>query len=630
VKRRGLVVALVAACGPVDDGPTSLAPVNACTPPDQSACARYVQQPQPVCETTGFCAAPGAIAGLTLVVSVPDSSQTEAANAFVFGYYDPARADKSCPATATCLILPPLGQIAGTYSVSQKAAQQVKFGIGTEQFSHSLPVRATFRPAFSFEGDPQPRDATLLGLDFQPVFALPVTAHDVDGQYPGPGFGPSPAQVFQVTMPHGSYQEELEPLPPFDEAFPPYAPHAPELPLLDNEEPAPRVPTQYTHLVLASVETPVSVHEVAVSRAGGLDLEGWTLFLRDDVTKRRVSSIARLHGPGKVDVNTVAQTLPGGGLDSVRTNVSLVLAPPAVGDKLPELAHEILDGVVPNTTHYPLLAPTVKVSGFVAGADGTRVAADIVLESTEIEVLDEDGNARDLVFVDEFQTDAQGNYARQLPPGKYKAIITPLPSSPDDPGAKLTKSIVDVTVSVPQSDADRVQPGRTLTVLGSVNLTGTCVTTDGRPVADAEVVAYASASLRYAANDEDRDALRWPLAVRSVTNAQGDFSIIITPRMTYDVVVRPSAGTRFPWVIVPRVTASPDAPIALPPIQVPAPVEISAILKDAGGYPLDGALVRAFKGFAAADPNNPTVAVEIGRGRTDENGRLELFLDGRR
>jgi hypothetical protein len=622
----GVALALgLGACGPVDDGPTSRAPINACV--DESACARYDQKPQPVCQqAAGFCALPGgAIADLTFVVSVPDGEHKVSGNTFLVTYADltfPTPRDPKCPRCLR-LRLPPLGQAAGTYSVNQTAAQKVKFGVGSEENNHSLPVRATFRPAWFF-GDGARIDAALLGMDLQPVFAVPLQPPELAAQFPGPGYADPdtgalpPSQAFEFTMPHGTYEETLEPLPPFDQAFPPH------VAIIDFEAPEIRSQTDFTNILFGLPSSPpISTHDIAVSRAGGLSLEGWTLFLRDDLTRRPVSSTARLHEGGRVQINTTLQTLPAG---PGKTDVSLVLSPPA-DSRLPELAHLLVDPVVPNASHYPLLPLTVTVQGFVAGADGTPVRADIVLESTALDVMDEDGTGRDLRFVDEFQTRGDATYERVLSPGKYKAIITPLPPGvPDDPAAGYAKTMVDFTISAPQSPSDRFQAGRKLEVVKSVNLSGLCMTTDGRIVPDAEVEAHAAAGLRYAASGADRDPLRWPESVRVRTNPFGRFSLPVSPGMTYDIVVRPAAGSHFPWVVVPQVVAPPSADLQIP---IGAPIEISVILQDVDAHPLNRALVRAFKGQASTVPNAPKVVVEIGRARTDENGLVELYLDER-
>jgi hypothetical protein len=114
--------------------------------------------------------------------------------------------------------------------------------------------------------------------------------------------------------------------------------------------------------------------------------------------------------------------------------------------------------------------------------------------------------------------------------------------------------------------------------------------------------------------------------VRVPTNAFGSFELPVSPGMTYDIVVRPAPGSRFPWVVLPAVVAPPSGEL---PITIGAPIEISLVLFDVQGYPLNGALVRAFKGLTATVQNAPNVAVEIGRARTDEKGHLELYLDGR-
>jgi hypothetical protein len=623
-------VAVAAACGPVDDGPLSRAPVNACG--DESACTLYDQKPQPTCQA-GACTVGGLIPDLALVVSVPDGALNEAGATFIIKYADllvQTHKDPACPLGARCARLPSVGQIAGAYVVdTQTAKKEVHFSVGDEGINHSLPVRASFRPAWVF-GDGAPIDVGLLSMDLQPVFGVPLSPRELP--YPGPGYKrpdqtlPAPI-AWSTVLADQTYEETLELEPPFDQAFPPY------VSTITFGGAGARSSSDFANVLFAFdpndktyTPPPVANHPVAVSRAGGQSLEGWTLFLRDDRTKRRISSTAPLHEAATVQINTTLQTAAGGSADSIRADVSLVLAPPA-GAKLPELVHAVLgDGVVPQFANYPLLPSTVTLQGFVAGADGTPVPAGIVLESTELEVLDEDSTGRDLQFVDVFETTPQATYERELPPGKYKAIITPRPTGPTDPAASYAKSVVDLVISPPQQPGDRLQAGRKLEVAKSIILRGTCTTTDGRALAEAEVEAHAAGSLRYADNDDDRDPLRWPRVVRTPTNASGGFVLPVDPQMTYDIVVRPASNSRLPWALLPQVTVPTPADLQ---IKVGAPIAISLLLHDEKGQPAASALVRAFRGLAASNPNNPKVAVEIGRARTDGEGRLQLYLDGR-
>jgi hypothetical protein len=607
-----------------------------------------------------LCHVSATIDDLTLVVTLPESSFF-AGQTFVVKYSDLLKTGPSvlkCPQKANCVKLPPLGQIAGSYAVDANTAVKiVKFSVGSEHVRHSIPVDASYRPAWLF-GAGSPVEAGLLGLDLQPMFAAP-TRGDQDGYYPGPGLPTesapalAPSVGFDTPLPDGAYEQTLLPSPPFDRAFPPVISFL----TISNTGPLRKLQTtDFTNIVFPdTAPAPIVPNPVAVSRAGPLfvdgvgSLEGWTLFIRDDRTQRRLSSIATLHEAAKVNVFTVGLFEGGSAGDA-----ELVLAPPAGGPKLPELVTAV-SAAVPPAVSYPLLPPLVTVRGFVLAADGTHVPSEIVVEATKLVGLDEDGAAKDLRFVDRFRTTPEGRYERLLPPGTYKAILTPITSSLADPLAANAKTITDLDVTAPQQPDDPllVQDGKTLLIGKTVNLTGHCTATDGRVLADAEVEVHPAAALRYATDFQDRDPLRWP-RVRTVrTNPSGDFSLPVDPQMTYDVVVRPAAGTRFPWRVVPQVTAPATAALQ---IEVAAPLHYSVVLHDPYDNKAAHALVRAYRGRPPPGPANPKVctnngdcacadcagrvcedghcanprvAVEIGRTRTDENGVLELYLDSR-
>ncbi|MGH7330235.1 MAG: hypothetical protein ACREJX_17960, partial [Polyangiaceae bacterium] len=57
---------------------------------------------------------------------------------------------------------------------------------------------------------------------------------------------------------------------------------------------------------------------------------------------------------------------------------------------------------------------------------------------------------------------------------------------------------------------------------------------------------------------------------------------------------------------------------------VPAPIDASMRLYDPNADPVRGALVQAFVALNPADPNSPQI--QIGEGRTDSDGALDLLL----
>jgi hypothetical protein len=185
--------------------------------------------------------------------------------------------------------------------------------------------------------------------------------------------------------------------------------------------------------------------------------------------------------------------------------------------------------------------------------------------------------------------------------------------------------MVEFVVNPPSKAGDAQQLGNAFQVAKPPLLRGTCVTTDNRVLADAEVEAHASAFL-YSLKGDERDERRWGRTVRTRTNGAGEFVLPVDPNSTYDVVVRPATGTGFPWTILSGVKIAQAPQLQLQPITIPAPAIVDLVLNSSPtDFPVSHALVRAFVEKQSASPED-YVAFEIGRTRTDEAGRFQLYL----
>jgi hypothetical protein len=173
------------------------------------------------------------------------------------------------------------------------------------------------------------------------------------------------------------------------------------------------------------------------------------------------------------------------------------------------------------------------------------------------------------------------------------------------------------------------QQGRSIKVGALGLVTGTCLVSDGRALADAEVDATPSVSLRTSTSLDlkEREQVRWPRRNHVLTNASGTFSLPLDPG-TYDITVRPADGTHLPWVIAREKTVVESTPLTLT-VEVPPPISYSWTLHDAAAdYPVVGALVHAYA-LPHPDSNQQGfAALEIGRAVTDTSGHFEMFLAG--
>ena len=146
-------------------------------------------------------------------------------------------------------------------------------------------------------------------------------------------------------------------------------------------------------------------------------------------------------------------------------------------------------------------------------------------------------------------------------------------------------------------------------------MTGTALVSDGWPLAGAEIAALAAAGGQPGTSSTDA----WPRQATTLTDAKGNFTLALDGG-TYDIVVRPAAGSRLPQVVSPsRLVGSTD--VALPALSVPAPIDASLVLIDPASNRIPYALVRAFAVAGSA-------YVEIGRAYTDEAGAFEMYLAG--
>ncbi len=639
-----LVLALAAACAPVRTDSGGAAARNTCA---EGPCGAYKQAGTPPSCTAdqGICQAKAKL-DLTVVITLPEGGVYAPGETFIAKYAELPKA-RTCKNSPSCVALPGLGEFAGLYSATNDVAQKVKFYLG--EGNRSIPTIPMFRRAWTFVDGALPVDVALLGMPLQPLVG--VRADNEQGSFPGASDNaiPRPSVGFNVLVPAGVYEQTLLPAAQFTAPYPPVitqgaAPTAPQLPHdFKNAE---------VGKLGAGLE-PVA-HPVTVTRGGGLSLDGWTLFLRDQRTKRPISSAPRLSKADVVNVFTVNQTPPNAGTDpaslqTVRSGVELVLAPPAgESPRLPELVLPSPTNSVSRSAKYPLLPFQAIVEGALVADDGSRVPGDVVVVSQSITMLESEVSPADLSFVDEFATASDGTFSRSLPPGTYTAIVTPSAQS------GLARTIVDLEVTTPSSPGQR-QGGKVLRVDRTELWRGTVRAADGRPLAGAEVEAHPSTLLPYGADVPARDPRRWPRTVRTRTIGGGEFVLVLDPGGVFDVVVRPASGTSFPWVVQQQVT-SPSHDLAF---EVPAPYIISAQLQDPTGLPASQALIQAFIGVPSTVPVTTctfdndaahlakplscpataprcvnghcvaVVALEIGRARADDQGRFTLFLDGR-
>jgi hypothetical protein len=609
---------LAMACSPIATSPgAAAAPVNSCQ--TSSQCTVYQQSgATPGCQA-GACLVAATYSDLVFTVSLSTDSYFAPGQTFVLAAT--ALIDFQCSAipcgcstlfpqgySSKCAQLPEYGIVAGAYLVAPSTQTQLDWNLGNTGENTALPIHVTYRPLWPQSGALSTAvDAASVGLPVLPIEAQVVIDSSASSP-PGPNGGVSIG--FQGYMQPADYECTISPDPPFDAAFPPdvqrvtiAAGNAADEDLLSvdvTDETPPSAPGSIPAFDLTRVE----------------GLEGWTAYLQDVTTLRRISSIATLSGTKThVSLPTNHHPPPAAGepLGDALYNAQLVMQPP-VGQPVPMGVFPPIAGELPTEEPYPPLPAVATVQGNVTGAaDGAPVAAQLAFEAIDIyesgQSLPNESNFQytGLATAAIDPTTGDSTYTISLPPGDYRLTIRP------------TDTAHAVTVvqqfSLPPSAGTQVVDD--LTVQAPTPVQGSAIVGDGRLLAAAtvEVVPVGCA--------QPGSTLCLPRGAQTMTGADGSFALALDPG-AYELRVRPQDGTRFPWVVQSLLVG--PTPVTLATVTVLAPVYAGLTLLDAYGNPIVDAIVRAYllpaQGSAGALP----AAVEIGEAITDASGQYEMYL----
>ena len=627
-----LAFAAIVACAPINPGPQPIAPVNAC--PDHPCTAYQRYQPDLVdaqCNA-GACTVTARL-DYILVVSVPETSFFAPNTTFAIPYaklYSRSNVADCTPSgtldtNLPCARLPDVVALSGQYIAFYSAQDDANYYLGNGVSSPAvLPSHVVYRPLWALGAQPA-TDATGQGL---PLLSTLASVAFTEGGTAGPLGGPSVA--FGANVSPGVYERTVQVDPPFDAAFPPDV----------------STVTVGEGKAMFEVDKLVDLDTIGLggqtrgypkfnlSRGtDGASMDGSVAFLRDQTTKRRVSSavVLGLADPCSaapcayhVQLNTnhhpppdVLRT-PGGAL----FNTELVVAPGADGSTVtarPTFVVPFLAGELPPDEKYPDIPAPALVSGTVTSSiDQTPVAADLSIVSTQIFVTDANLKfSTNLEYATQLSTDDQGRYSLLLPRGDFRVVVTP-----HTPG--LTKVIRPLTLD----PALPTQAGKGFSVGPQVLVHGVAHVADGRPLAGADVDARPAAAGQSSGGLPNLE----PRPATARTDDAGAFTLRVAAG-TYDISVRPAAGSRLPWFVSTSrdfgaASSSGDAgaapsDVVLEPFAIPAPVTAGNILKDPQLNPIVRAVVRAY-----ALPVKGTAYVEIGQGMTDASGYYDLYLAG--
>lgn len=667
----GAAILGVAACGALTEPPTSPAPVNTClgaggcTPFPEAGCNFVGASSTVVACTTAV--APSFV----LVVTVPALAPHGAGMTYVFSgnqFLGPTPNKFPCAFTSantSCILLPsPVGnaQTTGAYLVDyalQEAADRNLGLVPAMQMPPNieyvgLPMTAMFWPQWT--EDSVTLDARQYNLPLPPVVASigPSPDYPLIGETThAPGGGLTTGWYAALPPTAAPYLGVVQVDPPFNDGYPDQSYSVQAISGPPSGELAPQLgllPAGALGITSANVASVLTTFRIPVSRPAGLD--GWTMFVRERangiVPPAIVSSRPRLSG-----VTTAATLNLLGFSPTPGTTYNLVLEPPFASG-LPEFDDPLLSVggalIPPASETYPTLPPPVTLSGRVVSPENTPVSATILFYSTEVGTLNatskcvlipstSTGIVTELSYEAQVQTDDQlsatgevGGFSIQLPQGQYNYVIQPSLAS------GYAKTTVSAGLYVGDCPGPFTNPV-TLTASHPVVVSGSFVTADGRPLANATVDFLPSALLvvpTLPTGGTITPPSQWPRPATTTTGAAGGFSLEVDPG-TYDITARPQDGTNFAWAVAPGFFIPPpngNLTTAIPPLApfvVPAPAVLDVVIEDPDGINLPGAIVQAYAFTSCSAPSSSycqPVAVPIGEAMTDAQGEFVMLLSG--
>lgn len=598
-----LLVLVSMSCNEIQPRRRSTAPLNASA---EFPCERYGGTSVNAVPNEGRCIVPGNVPyDFSVVVHVPETSFYAPGQSFVLtSDRDPP--DLTVTLTGRRAKLPAVGEITGAYTVANVPVAQRIFGsvFSRENAQQSIPIKAVYVPLGRDVNSPYDP-----GLPLDAIFTTSRRDDNAD---------PPLTIAFVRPVPVGRWLRIFEPAPPWDATFPPFIEE------VDVKRGGRQLDLVDINGSTLDFDDPIGESRKATAtRAEGL--EGWTMFLRDRTTGRRVSTLKTLcrndsqvcaanPTPEFRDCCSSEGAAARGRLETLLGRTELrdiaeaVLAPPEGWIGVPTLVADELIGVEIRLP-YPALRSPVALEGIVATSPEAGVSLGVAsrLAFESVAITRPDGEPSTLLrYSASVSTDDRGRFATVVPPGKYRVTVQPLEGT----GFATFRQEVQIEDKRPIT----LSPPRRTRVRGSALLS------DGRPANNADVLAMAAP-----VTDASATALPTPRPARAKVGDDGTFELDLD-QGSYVLTVVPEAGTGFPRVLSRVSIPANEADVGV--IRIPPPTRLGLQIVDPTtlARPIPLANVRIFASAETSQGGGGGGLLEIGNGLTDSSGRVEILL----
>ncbi|MBK8171294.1 MAG: hypothetical protein IPK60_13240 [Sandaracinaceae bacterium] len=216
------------------------------------------------------------------------------------------------------------------------------------------------------------------------------------------------------------------------------------------------------------------------------------------------------------------------------------------------------------------------------------------------------------------RTGSEGEFSLLLVNGTYEIVITP-PSDAVNGHNMLGVSVVqNVHIETPVSGVPGIM-GQVFSLPQRAELTGSVMTSDGRPMIGATIEAAALGRLL----DGVGPATALNRSNQTVTDDDGLFALALDLGM-YDLTLKPPAESGFPWIVRTNFSIPPIDGVTEEMLMFNAPIPLHGVVRDRIGTPLANVELRAFAVFDMVDGG--LRSVQIGRAISESDGTYELLL----
>ncbi|MBI4952361.1 MAG: hypothetical protein HY908_10035 [Myxococcales bacterium] len=341
------------------------------------------------------------------------------------------------------------------------------------------------------------------------------------------------------------------------------------------------------------------------------DLTGWTIDLVDNEGGRVIAAEQTLGAPSNGTTSFELASWV-----ELRPLAVLRLTPPESAPAMPTIVWKLDAADVDGDNHVSFdLAPLagqapVLLEGTVLDEHGGEpLGAQVVVQSLAFA----EPIGQNQAFQTSASTDGYGNFTLSLLPGTY--LVSALPSD-----ATLALSQQQLVLSA------QSLPGHTVLVQPKSTIGGRATTSLG-PASGIAVSFQPSASPpgTFIENLLAASAVG-PSSATASTAADGSFSAALDPGV-FDLSLRPSAGSGFPWLVRSRLTILPEQPAAdLGELGVTNPVVLTGVVRAPDGTPLGNALVRAWLPIATSAQAGKETVLQIAETIAGVDGSYRLNL----